>query len=703
MTKENRRPYGAFRCMLLAVIIVSFTAFADEGMWTFDNPPLKQLKEKYNFVPTKEWLDHVRLSSVRFNDGGSGSFVSPYGLVVTNHHVALGQLQKISTKDKNYVADGFFARTRSEELKCPDLELNVLISMENVTARVQAAIKPGMTPKEIFDAQRAEIARITKESTDKTGLRSDVISLYNGSEHWLYRYKRYTDVRLVMAPEQQIAFFGGDADNFTYPRYDLDMAFFRVYENGEPIKSDNYLRWNIKGADDGDLVFVSGNPGSTDRLETFSQLEYLRDFIYPLRLKMFHRRLATLQKYSETSPEAERRALTQIFGISNTLKAMEGEYKGLLDPNLMAMKKQQDDNLHSQVNDNPEWKKMYGDAWDSINASIVRARTKLKEFTFRGLHGMRGGPASIAIEIVQYVSEIKKPDTERFPEFRDANLTSLRYRLFSRAPVYTDLEETLLADGLKESLEELGPDDPFLQAVLEGRTPDEAARQLVSGTKLADPEVRKALVNGGETAVQQSTDSLIVLARRIVPMINEQRKWMETNISSVQNDALEKIGRARFAVYGKTTYPDATFTLRLSYGTVKGYPMNGTKAPAKTTLYGLYDRAYSFNNEGDFALPKRYIERVDSLDLSTPINFVSSCDIIGGNSGSPVINRAGEFVGLIFDGDIESLPGRFLFDEEYNRAVAVHPAAMIECLKKIYDAGSLADELEGQIPPWVKQ
>jgi hypothetical protein len=691
---KHRFSAGRLWLTLLFSTMLLFTIFpvrADEGMWTFDNPPTKQLNEKYHFVVTQEWLDHVRLSSVRFNDGGSGSFISPNGLVLTNHHVALGQLQKISTKEKDYVTDGFYAKTESEELKCPDLELNVLMSMKNVTSEVLGAVKPMMTPKEALDARKAEIAKITKESLEQTGLRSDVISLYQGSEYWLYCYKKYTDIRLVMAPEQQIAFFGGDADNFTYPRYDLDMAFFRVYENGKPVHSTNYLKWNSAGANDGDLVFVSGNPGSTDRLQTMAQLEYLRDYSYPFRFKLFNRRVAMLKRYSKLGPEQERRALVQMFGINNALKAWGGEYKGLLDTALIVKRQEEENEFREKVNSNPEWKTEYGSAWDSIAAAIDRSKSTFKQSSYQSL---RGRLAGIASTIVEYVEEIKKPDGERLARFQDAKLASLKFSLFSPAPVYKDLEEYSLEDGLEESLEELGPNDPWMQTVLGKRSPQEVAKELINSTTLGDPKVRKELIEGGEAAINASTDPLIVLVRKIDPMARALQKWKEANVTGTIDEASELIGKARFAVYGKTVYPDATFTLRLSYGTTKGYPMNGTIAPAKTTMYGLFDRALSFNNEGDFALPKRYFEREHQLNLATPMNFVSTCDIIGGNSGSPTINAKGELVGVIFDGDIESLPGRFVYDETANRAVSVHTGAMMECLRKIYDAKALADEIE---------
>ena len=688
-------------CAVMVLGIAGFLFFsiaspvsADEGMWTFDNLPLKTLQERYGFQPTREWLDHVRLSSVRFNDGGSGSFVSPHGLVLTNHHVALGQLQKISTAKKDYAKDGFYARTRAEEVKCPDLELNVLVSMEDVTARVQGAVKPGMSEEEALKARKAEAAKIEKESTDSTGLRSDVVWLYNGGEYWLYRYKKYTDVRMVFAPEQQIAFFGGDPDNFTYPRYDLDMALFRVYENGKPVNSKDYFKWSAKGAADGELVFVSGNPGSTDRLTTMAGIEMQRDDLLPSVLKSLKRRLVALQQYAARGPEQNREASRPIFYIENSIKAFTGEYEGLLDKSLIAKKQKEEDDFRALVRSNPEWQREYGSAWDSIAAAEQKFAENIKPFRYRFLRGSR--LADIAVEIVRYVAEVRKPDGERLEGYHDSQLESLRFRLFSPAPVYPGMEEVLIANTLGESLDELGPDDPFVKAALEGRTPQEVAHELVSGTKLADPAVRKSLVEGGEAAVQASTDPLIVFARRVDPFLREMRKWYEDNVESVETTAGEKIGKARFAAYGKTVYPDATFTLRLTFGAVKGYPMNGTQAPPETTFYGLYDRAYSFGLKAPYNLPARYLERRSRLDLSTPLDFVSACDITGGNSGSPVVNRHAELVGLIFDGNIESLPGTYVYSEARNRAVAVHSSAIIEALRKLYDAAPLADELQGR-------
>jgi len=694
--------HRAMRIMLFlaagAVLLLCLSGinktYADEGMWTFDNPPFKQLKEKFGFTPTQEWLDHVRLSSVRFMDGGSGSFISPDGLVLTNHHVAVGQLQKMSNSEKDYVATGFYAMTPAEEIKSPDLEVNVLISMEDVTKRVQASVMEGMSDADSLKSRQAEIARIEKESLDKTGLRSNVIGLYQGGEYWLYGYKKYTDVRLVMAPERQAAYYGGDFDNFTYPRYDLDMAFFRVYENGKPLKCDHYLRWNPRGLSEGDLVFISGNPGSTNRLHTYAQLEFQRDFNYPMILGFFDRYIKVLREYSALGKEQERRALIQIFGLENSKKAMTGEYQGLLDKALMAGRKKAEEEFRLKASSNPEWDKAYGDAWDTIADVVKKMTTPAKQQFFRRFFGSR--LTGFAARIVRYVVEVKKPDADRIPGYHDSELNELKFSLFSPAPIYKDMEEYLLANGLKWSLDVLGPDDEFIKSVLNNESPESVAKKLVEGTKLAEATFRQSLVQGGEKAIQRSDDPLIILARKLDPMMRAEEKWDRDNIQSVLTRAGEKIAKARFAAYGKATYPDATFTLRLSYGAAVGYPMNGTVAPYKTTLYGLYDRALSFDGKGDFRLPERFWVRKDKLDLSTPVNFVSTCDIIGGNSGSPVFNRNAELVGLIFDGNIESLPGRFAFDETKNRAVAVHCAYMLEGLRKLYDATALADEIEGK-------
>jgi len=678
---------------LLAAALLCPAIPADEGMWTFDNPPLKLLKDKYNFTPTQQWLDHLRLSSVRLNDGGSGSFVSPHGLLLTNHHVALGQLQKNSSAEHDYVRDGFYAATPQEEMKSPDLEVNVLVATENVTDRVNAAVKTAKNTEEEFARRKAVIADIERESTEKTGLRSDVVTLYAGGEYWLYRYKKYTDVRLVFAVEQQTAFYGGDPDNFTYPRYDLDMALFRVYENGRPIDSKDYLKWNPKGASDGELVFVSGNPGGTERLVTYAYLVSLRDDTLSYIIESLKNRIAVLKEYSARGPEQSRQATTLIFGLENSRKAFEGRRDGLQDKNLMEKKRKDDEEFRGKVNANPEWKKDYASAWTMEEEALQKERPRIKQQFFRSTDSQL---SALAIQIVTYIAEIKKPDGERLPGFHDSQLDSLKQRLFSPAPIYPGMEIARMTGALELDLKELGPDDAFLNAVLAGRTPKDAANQLITGTKVADPAFRKSLIEGGQAAVDASTDPMIIMARRVDPIRREQIKWFEDNVQSVSQRAGELLGKARFAVYGKDTYPDATFTLRLSYGQVLGYPMNGTDAPYKTTFYGLYDRAASFDYKVPFDLPKRYVDGKDKLDLTTPFNFVTTNDIIGGNSGSPVVDRNGDIVGLIFDGNIESLVGDFVYDSYQNRAVAVHTGGMTEALKKLYGAQKLVDELLGQ-------
>jgi len=565
--------------------------------------------------------------------------------------------------------------------------------MQDVTARVRSAVKPGMTDEAALKARKAEIASIEKESLEKTGLRSDVISLYQGGEYWLYQYKKYTDMRLVFAPEQQIAFFGGDPDNFTYPRYDIDFALFRVYENGKPVENHAYLKWNAKGAGDGELVFVSGNPGSTSRLETMAQIETERDYNLPFILKFYNAWLDAAKQYSARGSEQAREAANTIFGVSNSLKALEGRAEGLADKNLIAKMQKDETSFRALVASNPAWQQAYGGAWDAIAQAEIKHREMAKMLRFYGARGSRLW--AIALSIVQYVAEVKKPDGERLEGYHDSQLESLRFRLFSPAPIYPGFEKAMLEEGLQLSLEELGATDPYMRAVLGARTPAEVAKEAVEGTKLADPALRKSLVEGGEAAVQASSDSMIVLARAVDPFDRQRTKAFEDNVESVETPAGEKIGQARFAVYGKSLYPDATFTLRLGYGAVKGYPMNGTQAPPLTTFYGLYDRAYSFGLKPPYNLPARYLERRTQLDLTGPVNFVNTCDIIGGNSGSPIVNREGELVGLIFDGNIESLVGDYAYNAVNNRAVAVHSGAIIEVLRGVYDASPLADELEG--------
>jgi len=597
----------------------------------------------------------------------------------------------MSSAETDYVRDGFTAKTRAAEIKCPDLELNVLVSMENVTDRITRAVGATRDDAAARAVREAEMAKISSESLAETGLRSDLVTLYNGGQYWLYRYKKYTDVRLVFAPESGIAFFGGDADNFTFPRYDLDFALFRIYENDAPIRVEHFLRWSAKGVEDGDLVFAAGNPGTTDRLSTVAHLEFLRDVWLPVVLKSVKRRTKSLQEYGKRGPEEERQVTSTIFSYQNSIKAFTGELNGLTDPAIFAKKQKQEKEFRALIGENAEWRKEYGDAWDA-SASAARSHAELfAPSVFRNLRGSQ--LATNATRIVRYVAEIEKPDGERLDGYHDAELESFRFRLLSTAPIYPALEEYRLADGFRESLEELGPDDPFVRAFLAGTTPEAVARELVSGTTLGDPDVRRALIEGGSNAVMESKDPMIVAALKLDPMAREVLDRMKKEVESVESAAGEKIGRARVAAYGTSTYPDANFTLRLTYGTVRGYPMNGTIAPPMTTFYGLYDRHNSFRGNPAFDLPARYLDGQGKLDLAIPVNFVATLDVVGGSSGSPVVNRAGELVGLVFDGNIESLVGSYVYDLETNRTVSVDCRAMMSVLRSLYDASPLADEL----------
>ena len=689
--KRNSLALGALS--LAAALAIPALLHAEEGMWTFDNLPLKALKEKYGFVPTQAWLDRLRLSSVRLNDGGSGSFVSSDGLLLTNHHVARGQLQKNSTAEHDYIENGFYATSPDQEMKSPDLEVDVLESMEDVTAKVDASSKGIADQKAALKARDAAIAAIEKESTDKTHLRSDVVALYNGGEYWLYRYKKYNDVRLVFAPEQQAAFFGGDPDNFTYPRYDLDMAIFRVYENGKPIHSDNFLKWNAKGSADGDLIFISGHPGSTQRQDTIAQLTTERETIEPIAIAYLKHRIEVAQQYATQGPEQARQVGTLIFGLQNSLKVYIGRDEALKDKAVIAKKQAEEDDFRSKIDANPEWKREYGNTWETISAVSAKEAAMIPGNIYRRTDSQLMG---LALRIVQYVAEVKKPDGERLQAFHEAGLESLRYGLLSPAPIDTGTEKLFMTSALTQGRENLGKDDPYIHAILQGGEPAAVANALVDGTKLGDPAVRKALLDGGEAAVAASTDPMIVTARRLDPVVREHNRKVRDEIDSVLEPAEEKLGKARFLAYGKNAYPDATFTLRLSYGTVKGFPMNGTIAPPITTFYGLYDRSASFGNKAPFNLAKHFAGAQSKFDLATPLDFVCTGDIIGGNSGSPVVDRNGDLVGLIFDGNIESLAGDFVYEGERNRGVAVHSGGMIEALRKIYGATALADELEGK-------
>ncbi|HTC64050.1 MAG TPA: S46 family peptidase [Candidatus Saccharimonadales bacterium] len=693
---------SAFCLLTMLCLLPSISLRADEGMWLFNNPPTKILQDKYHFQPTAAWLEHVQKSSVRFDNGGSGSFVSADGLVMTNHHVGSGCLQKMSTKEKNYVANGFEAKSNPEEPKCPDLELNVLMSIEDVSARVAGAVQLGMDDAAAEKARRAEVNKIEKESHDKTGLRSDVVTLYNGGEYQLYRYKQYTDVRLVFAPQKSIAFFGGDPDNFEYPRYDLDICFFRVYENDKPVHVDNYLKWSESGAAEGDLIFVSGHPGRTERGDTVANLLYQRDYAVPGTLNLLRRREVLLDNYAERSAENARRAEQDLFGIRNSRKALLGRLAGLQDPAIMEKKRAEEKELRDAVAKDTKLSQADGDGWDEVTATLKTMIQIRDEYNFFAIGPQRSGMAfdsdlfSIAINLVRLAEETQKPNGERLREYSDAGLSSLKLQLFSDAPIYEDLETVKLADSLGMLAEVMGEENKTVRLVLAGKSPQERASELVRGTSLKDVAVRKRLADGGIKAIQESTDPMIQLARAIDPESRKIRQTFEQQVDEPQRQAYSKIANARFAVYGSSVYPDATFTLRLAFGEAKGYSENGEKIPWATTLGGTYQHAAEHDNKEPFDLPKIWTERKAQLNLSTPFNFVSTADIIGGNSGSPVINRQGEIVGIIFDGNIQSLVLDYIYTDKESRAVAVHSAGIVEALRRIYQANRLVEEITGK-------
>ena len=663
---------------------------ADEGMWTLDNLPVQRLKDGYGFVPTPEWIDHVQKASVSFG-GGSGAFVSPSGLVITNHHVARGQLQKVSSPEHNFVRDGFFARGTGEELKCPDLELRVLMSTEDVTTRVQKAVDAKATPDAQSAQRRAAIATIEKESNQATGLQSRVVDLYHGGEFWLYRYKKYTDVRLVMAPEEAAAFFGGDPDNFSYPRHDLDFAFFRIYENGTPVHPARWFHWSANGAQENDLVFVSGNPGSTNRQLTVAQLQYLRDGSYPIRIEQQEHRLKALRAYEALGAEQARRARGSLFGLENNLKRQRAFLQVLREPTLLAHKGTEEAALHARVVKDPRTA-FAVKSWDRIAAAQKELMRRNREHLYADV--TRGARlVTIAGQIVRYADEVPKPNEKRFAEYRDSNLETLKFQLFSPAPIYPDLDAVILATQLDDALQALGPAHPWVKLALNGRSPKAVAEELMAQTRLGDVALRKQLVEGGAAAVAASSDPLIVWARKLDPAYRDDRAWFEDHVQSVETQAGGDIARARFILDGKSSPPDATGTLRLSYGRVAGYEQLTTDVPWRTTFAGLYDRAWSFGNQPPFELTSRVTAAREKVDLTTPLDFVCTADIIGGNSGSPVLNRDLEYVGLIFDGNVQSFGWNFAYDDAQARAVSVHSRAILEALRKIYGMDALADEL----------
>lgn len=677
---------------------LSGSVHADEGMWTFDNPPLDQLRMKYEFEPTEEWTERLRMSAVRFNNGGSGSFVSADGLVMTNHHVAADTLQKVSTPEKNYYEIGFLAGSPAEEVRAPDLELNVLTAIKDVTEEVLSAVAEGATDAEAAIARRGKMAEIEAAATEQNGQRNDVVTLYQGGRFALYTYKKYTDVRLVFAPEFDIAFFGGDEDNFEFPRYDLDVAFFRAYENGAPAKVPHHLEWSADGSKTGDLVFVAGHPGRTSRLFTMAHLEYLRDVGLPFTLDFLRGREAFLAEYAARGEEQARQAKEDAFSYANSRKARLGGYEGLKSEAFMARKKAAEDALRGSIESDPVALHEFGDAWRKIAEAEREAARLLPSYNMleRGV-AFDSQLFTIARHLVRLADEAPKPNGERLREYAEAGRPSLELALFSDAPIYPEYEKAKLANSLTYAVKVLGHDDPTLKAVLGGKSPEEVADALVDGSKLADVSVRKELAEGGKAVVDASDDPMIELARSIDEAARAVRKEREDLVEGVETAQYARISRALFEARGDTLYPDATFTLRLAFGTVKGYEDEGEKIEPYTRIGGLFEKAESKGNIEPFRVPESWTKARDEgrLKLETPFNFVSTADIIGGNSGSPVVDRDGRVVGLIFDGNIQSLILDYGYDDAQARAVSVDSRAIVEALRNVYGADDLLRELTG--------
>jgi len=680
--------------MLVKTLALGFVFFvsvaADEGMWLFDQFPKAQVEKAHGFTVSDDFLHHLERASTRFNDGGSGSIVSPHGLLLTNHHVGEDCIQKLSTAGHDYMADGFSAAIKNEERTCPDLEVDVLLRTSEVTARVNDGVRPDAPAAEANRMRKASIAHIEKDCATSTRNRCDVVSLYSGGEYSLYEYKKYTDVRLVFAPEFAIAQFGGDPDNFIYPRYCLDFAFFRAYENGQPASTPDFLVWSREGVKDGELTFVSGNPGPTARLQTIAQMEFSRDVSYPMLLRLYKERIDRLLAFSEKNAENKRVAHDYLDDDQNESKSLSGFEDGLKDRELMDRKRQEEHRLRVAIDNDPEKKKKFGKVWDQIAAAYKQYATFFKPYYLFEAAPDDSQLFSIARMVVRYAEETHKPNGQRLGEYQDAGLESLEQKMYSPAPLNNALEELLLTEELRFLQEELGADDPAVKAILAGQKPEQAAHHYVSTTNIQDVEERKRLAHNLD-AVKSSEDGMIQLALLFDGPARKYRREFGDKVEAVIISSESKIAQAHFSVYGSNEYPDATFTPRLSYGPVKGYTSStGQPVPYATTFAGLYKRV---TGKEPFRLPSRWITAKAALDLNTSFDFVTTADTHGGNSGSPTVDEKGELIGILFDGNWEGLENRYLYTEERARSVHVSSNAILEALRKVYNADWLLREL----------
>jgi hypothetical protein len=685
-------PWAPLAPLVALCLLLPSLALADEGMWLFNLFPKDQVAKQYGFQVTDDFLRHMQLAAVRFNSGGTGSFVSPDGLLFTNHHVAADCIQKLSDSKNDYLKNGFYARTPAEEKACPDLEVNVLKSIENVTTRVNQGISPDTPAADANQKKKAAMSLIEKECTASSGNRCDVVTLFSGGQYHLYQYKKYTDIRLVFAPDFGIAFFGGDPDNFTYPRYNLDVTFFRAYENGQAVRPERWFRWSKDGARDGELVFVPGNPGTTGRMMTVSQLEFARDHSYALTLRQLGGLIAALQSYMATGAEQARIGGDNLFGAQNSFKAFTGFMRGLQDEKLMSEKRDSEKKLRAGLAARDARR---GDDFsrflDELGTAYGKYRSFYRDYMLLETGAGRGSELfDIARHVLRYSEETRKPNDRRLREYAESGLPSLEQRLYSAAPIHASMEIAVLTEYLRFLQSELGATHPTVTAVLQGKSPAAAARAFVESSKLQDIALRKQLA-ADPAAARQSQDGMLRLALALDAPARQARQRFEDEVESIVLRAASQVALARYELSGGNEYPDATFTLRVAYGQVRGYKNDaGAAVPWATDFAGLYRKA---TGKEPYILPDHWKRAQSALRLDTPFNFVGTADTHGGNSGSATLNTKGEVVGILFDGNLEGLPSRFVYLEQQGRSVHVASQGIIEALRKVYKADRVLKEL----------
>lgn len=687
--------------LIAATIACAFTtgACADEGMWTFDNFPAAAVKQKYGADIGQPWLDRLQRSITRHESGCTGSFVSPDGLVLTNHHCVMSCLRDLSSTSENLVENGFNATTRAAERKCPTEILSVLVAAEDITTKVNQATagladaKANEVRKQTLSRLEAACSESSKKDRAQGPLACESVTLYQGGQYYLYKYKRYDDVRMAFAPQQAIAAFGGDPDNFNFPRWCLDFSLLRVYENGKPARTPAHLRWRVEGPRAGEPTFIAGHPGATNRLLTTEQLRFQRDVAVPAYLIRNSELRGRLIQWSRTGEEPARIVQETLLSYENSLKVFRGQQNALLDDALFQHKTTQERDLRAQVAAQPQLAKEVGNAWDDVAAAQARYRQIYDRYVYlENGTGFNSKLFMYARQLVRGAAERGKANELRLREYADSNLPKIAAQVRATTPVYPDYEQVTLSFSLDKLREALGPDDAVVRKLLSSESPESLAAKLVTQTKLADATVRNALWEGGLAAVQASTDPMIALARDIDGDARAVRKIYEDEVQGPVAAAQEKIAQARFAVLGTNTYPDATFTLRLSYGAVQGWVEKGTPVEPFTHLSRLYERV---SGKDPFRLPQVWLDARGKLDPNMPFNYVTTNDIVGGNSGSPLVDAQGRLVGLVFDGNIHSIAGNYWYDTKLNRAVAVHPALIISALRDVYGARGLVTEILG--------